>query len=54
MLYDDVLGELMAIQGYQKIISSTNDEKIIEIISRIKLDEELHVLALEKRLSELS
>ena len=54
MLYDDILGELMAIQGYQKIISATNDQKIIEIISRIKLDEELHVLALEKRLSELS
>ena len=53
MLMDDISSELVAIQGFQKIISSTCDERVIDVINRIKLDEELHVLALQERLSQI-
>ncbi len=48
MLMDDISGELEAINTYEKILSQIDNEKIETIISRIKLDEELHVKILKE------
>lgn len=53
MLLDDISGELLAIKQYEKIISNVFDEQVASIITRIKLDEELHVLALKKQLDKI-
>ena len=48
MLMDDIAGEVEAINTYEKILSQINNEKVETIISRIKLDEELHVRILKE------
>ncbi len=50
MLLDDVAGELKAINDYREILSVINNEDVAAIVSRIILDEELHVKALKERL----
>ncbi len=47
MLLDDISGELVAISEYRKIIDCIDNERVSEIISRIILDEELHVTVLK-------
>ncbi len=54
MLLDDISGELVAIDSYEKAILSITDEKIKAVLTRIKLDEELHVKALKERLEYYS
>lgn len=49
MLLDDILGEMMAIKGYKDLLNKITDEKVIAIIKRIILDEELHLSALKER-----
>ena len=50
MLLDDISGELVGIDSYEKAILSINNEEIKAVLTRIKLDEELHVRALKERL----
>lgn len=52
MLLDDILGEMMAIKGYNELLSKVCDEKVTAIIKRIILDEELHLSALKERQRE--
>ena len=43
MLMDDISGELSAINEYDRILKDLKNERVQAIISRIILDEELHV-----------
>ncbi len=47
MLLDDISSEMVAISEYRKIIACIDNERVSEIISRIILDEELHVTVLK-------
>ncbi len=47
MLLDDISGEMVAISEYRKMISLLENERVAEIISRIILDEELHLEVLK-------
>ena len=47
MIFDDVSGEMVAINGYKKIISTISDQTVRNVIERIVLDEELHVKLLQ-------
>ncbi len=51
MLLDDISGELVAIDAYDKAIIGIEDEKIKAVLLRIKLDEELHARVLKERMS---
>ena len=51
MLLDDISGELVAIDAYEKAIIAVDDEKIKAILLRIKIDDELHVRVLRERLN---
>lgn len=53
MLLDDITDEMLAVKGYSDIISSIECEKVGAVIARIRLDEELHIVALKNRLSEI-
>ena len=53
MLLDDIAGELTAINEYNEVIDKLKNEKVSAIITRIRLDEELHVKALKELLNGL-
>ena len=53
MLMDDLSGELCAIEGYNKILCHLCNEEVAAVITRIKLDEELHVKILKERMNAL-
>ena len=54
MLMDDIMGELLAIKEYEKMIKLLENEQVSAVISRIILDEELHVKVLKNFLGEQS
>lgn len=54
MLMDDITGELVAISEYEKMISLLDNENVCALISRIILDEQLHVRVLKAKFKELS
>lgn len=54
LLLEDISGELNAINTYNDILERLQNDKVCSIISRIKLDEELHVQILKKMLCKLS
>lgn len=53
MLMDDISGEMVAINEYRKMLNKLLNEEVAAIISRIILDEELHVKVLKARLEEI-
>jgi bacterioferritin len=53
ILMDSITGELLAIEGYENILKTLKNEDVAAVISRIKLDEELHVKVLRERLDIL-
>ena len=53
MLLDDINGELNAIADYEKMIKELTNEKVAAVISRIVLDEKLHVTVLKEQLNKL-
>ena len=53
MLIDDVLSEMLAIKNYNYVLSKIKSEKVGAVLTRIKLDEELHVKVLKELLQEL-
>lgn len=53
MLLDDISGELSAINTYTEIIDKIKNERVSAIITRIRLDEELHVKVLKELLHAL-
>ena len=54
MLLDDITGEMKAIMEYKKMLEMLDDEYVSAIISRIILDEELHVKILKTQLEKLN
>lgn len=48
MLLDDIAGELSAINEYENMIKRLKSEEVSAVISRIILDEQLHVKALKE------
>ena len=54
MLLDDISGEMYAVEEYSRMIKKLTNEKVSAIISRIRLDEELHVLALKEQLKKIN
>lgn len=52
MLLDDISGELSAITQYENILKNLNNEPVEAVITRIILDEQLHVRALKELLSD--
>ncbi len=52
MLLDDISDELSAIVMYEEIIKRLCDESVQAVISRIILDEQLHVRALKERIGK--
>ena len=54
MLLDNISGEMLAISDYTKMINEICNEQVTAVLSRIKLDEELHVLVLKERLKEIT
>ena len=48
MLIDDITAESVAIKDYEKLLDSIEDETVGAVISRIILDEQLHVKALKE------
>lgn len=53
MLLDDIAGELVAINDYEKMLARLKNERVAAIVSRIILDEELHVKVLKEKLAPL-
>lgn len=54
MLMDDITGELTAIEEYTQMLGQLSDERVGAVISRIRLDEELHVKVLQEQLEKLT
>ncbi len=54
MLMDAIAGELIAIKEYKKVIESGVEDTVAHIISRIILDEELHLDLLKERLMDFN
>ena len=54
MLISDINGELDAVRQYENIIARLKNERVIAVIKRIKLDEELHVKLLREQLEKIS
>ncbi len=54
MLMDDITGELSAINEYERILLNLQNERVQAIISRILLDEELHVKVLRGLLEKIT
>ncbi len=54
MLMDDIRGEKQAIRDYESMVRRLDNEQVAAVISRIILDEELHLEKLTKMLEELS
>ncbi len=52
MLEDDIRAEKHAIKSYEKMLRYLKNEKVAEIISRILLDEKLHLNKFEQLLSD--
>lgn len=52
MLLDDISGEMVAIKGYEQMLDCLKNERVQAVISRIILDEELHVKALKEQLNK--
>ena len=50
MLLDDIAGEMKAINDYREMLRVLRSEEVSAIISRIILDEELHIKVLKERL----
>ncbi|MDE6586025.1 MAG: manganese catalase family protein [Clostridia bacterium] len=48
MLEDDIIGERRAIISYENMLKRLRNVKVSEIVSRIVLDEKLHLETLEK------
>lgn len=53
MLLDDIAGEMLAISDYEDMLEKIQDEKVSAMISRILLDENLHVHALKQLSCEI-
>ena len=53
MLMDDISGELIAIRNYEEILKRLCNEVVAAVISRIKMDEELHIRVLKAELERL-
>lgn len=53
MIMDDISGELIAIEEYKKITTQLCNESVSAVISRIIIDEELHVKVLKNILLSL-
>jgi bacterioferritin len=54
MLLDDISGELSAINEYENMMKRLKSEEVSAVISRIILDEQLHVKALKECLESIS
>lgn len=54
MLMDDITGELTPIEEYTQMLGQLSDERVGAVISRIRLDEELHVKVLQEQLEKLT
>ena len=52
MLLDSIAGEMSAIYEYREINDKLKNEQVSAIITRIILDEELHIKVLKERLKE--
>ena len=53
MIRDDIRGEQEAIRQYQSMLRRLRNEQIAAVISRIILDEELHLQTLQSIMSEI-
>lgn len=53
MLLDDVAGELIAVREYDGMLKRLCNEEVASVISRIKMDEELHVRVLRAELNKI-
>ncbi len=53
MLLDDISGELIASREYENLAKRICNEDIGALLTRIKMDEDLHALVLKDRLKEL-
>lgn len=54
MLLDDITAEMNAVREYSLMAEKLRNEKVAAIITRIKMDEELHVLKLKEALNKYS
>lgn len=54
VLLDAITGELNAIAEYEKMLAHLENEKVSALITRIILDERLHVVALKEQLEKIS
>ncbi|MBE7089334.1 MAG: hypothetical protein E7362_00855 [Clostridiales bacterium] len=53
MILDDIAGEIKAVKSYSDVILAVGDSDVSAILTRIKMDEELHILALKNMLEKL-
>ena len=54
VLLDAITGELNAIADYEAMLEKLTNEKVSALITRIILDERLHVVALKEQLEKIS
>lgn len=54
MIMDDIIGESEAIRGYENMVRRLKNEQVAAIISRIILDEKLHLETLKKILEDMN
>lgn len=52
MLLDDISGEMLAVREYDAMLCALTNENVAAVISRIKLDEELHIRILREALEK--
>jgi bacterioferritin len=53
MILDDIAGEIKAVKSYSDVILAVGDSELSAILTRIKIDEELHIVALKNALEKL-
>ena len=54
VLLDAISGELNAIADYEKMLEQLTNHSVSALITRIILDERLHVVALKEQLEKIS
>ena len=52
MLLDDISGEMLAVKEYQNMVSNLSNEKVAAVLTRIILDEEIHIKVLKDLLAK--
>ena len=53
MILDDIAGEIKAVKSYTDVVCAVGDCDVSALLTRIRMDEDLHILALKSMLEKM-